>query len=70
MFDLTDDVENSPNATQKAKPTEVKIDYEIKDEKLKKEIPKEEPPDWKDKKNDELNDYDYSDDPELDDTKW
>ncbi len=42
-----------------------------------KPIPKDEPkkkkddvPDWKDKKNDDFNNYDYSDDKELDDKEW
>ncbi len=70
MFDLTDDVENSPTqSTEKAKPIEVKtIDEEIKDlEKLVKPEPGKGKPQ---PENDDFNEYDYSDDKELDDKEW
>ncbi len=31
---------------------------------------KDDAPDWKDKKNDDYNEYEYSDEKETDDTKW
>ncbi len=66
MFDLTDDVENSPNTTRKVKPTEVKpIDLEVK--KILDKIPdkKKETP-----KNDDYNEYEYSDNKDADDKDW
>jgi len=81
MFTLTDEAENSPESTSKAKPAEVNIDLDI-DKELKKIqegkawLSKDNPklkaefPEWKDKKNDNYNEYEYSDDTEEDDTKW
>ncbi len=70
MFDLTDDVENSPTqSTEKAKPAEVKtVEQELKE--LDKKILEDEKPKKETPKNDEFNEYDYSDDKELDDTQW
>jgi len=64
MFDLTDDVENSPYSTKKAKPAEVKILLK-KSDVQKKEVPK----------NDDYNEYEYDDrdpikDKTLDDSEW
>ncbi len=58
MFDLTDDAENSPTTKPKVvKPVEVKP------------IPKPEKNEPT-PKNDDYNEYDYSDNPNLDDSKW
>jgi len=64
MFDLTDDVENSPNTTRKVKPAEVKPNPKFDIPPTKKVEKKETP------KNDANNEYEYSDDKEADDTKW
>ncbi len=63
MFDLTDDVENSPYSTKKAKPTEVNpIPVIVKEKPIEKAKPQP--------KNDDYNEYEYSDDKEADDTQW
>ncbi len=71
-MDWTDDLENSPEPTNKAKPDEVQIIIdEIKDDKEEKPyVKKDPPPSWKDKKNDDYNEYEYSDDKEIDDNLW
>ncbi len=50
------------NATPEVKPTP-------KDEK-QPEKPKDDVPDWKDKKNDANNEYEYSDNKDEDDKNW
>ncbi len=54
MFDLTDDVENSPDYTKKVKPAEVKVDYSIPDKPEPKKSPDQ-------PENDQYNEYEYSD---------
>jgi len=66
MFDLTDDVENSPDTTRKAKPAEV-----IEPPPPDKDIAQQNPEKKKDQpKNDESNEYEYSDDKEIEDSQW
>ncbi len=41
-----------------------------KDKQEKPSVKKDEKPEWFDKKSDEHNEYEYSDNKEVDDTKW
>ncbi len=66
--ELLKELENETLPEDSSSSKNEKIKDKQADETLKKI--KHEKPEWADKKNDDYNTYDYSDDKELDDKEW